>query len=454
MNQQLPAIVYFVGIGGIGMSAIARYYNSKGVIVAGYDKNPTPLTQTLIKEGISIHFDENTEVVRRLFGNTPQDDILCIFTPAVPADHVELSWLQENNFRLIKRSLALAEIVNEYRCVAVAGTHGKTTTSSMIAHILTESGMGCQAFLGGIASNYNSNLILHPTSDIAVVEADEFDRSFLALSPDIATVTSVDADHLDIYGDANQMHEAFSEFAQKVNSEGKLFTQFDIPAFRHPHETQYSVEGDSKVKADNISVKDGTYHFDYQSDTTSIANCALGLPGRHNVENVTAAIAVCLQLGVEPDAIKKAVASYRGVKRRFEVQVKKEDCVYIDDYAHHPTELRATIRSAREMYPNKKITGIFQPHLFSRTQDFADEFAESLALLDQVILLPIYAARELPIPGVNSQMLLDKISGTPKKLMDKSDLLTQLKNSAPEVLLTLGAGDIDQLVEPIRSMLE
>lgn len=450
----LPAIVYFVGIGGIGMSAIARYYNSNGSLVAGYDKTPSALTKTLIDEGIGIHFDENAEGLQRLFEDHRKEDILCIYTPAIPSDHAELLWLQGNGFRLIKRSVALAEIVDRYRCVAVAGTHGKTTTSSMIAHILADSGMGCQAFLGGIASNYNSNLILHPTSDIAVVEADEFDRSFLTLSPNIAVITSVDADHLDVYGDENQMHDAFAEFSKKVSPKGKLYRQAGISPFEHPRETAYSAEGESKVKSTNIEVINGSYHFDYQSDTMSLKNCQLGMPGRHNVENATAAIAVCQELGVKPDAIKKALASYRGVKRRFEILVKRDDCVYIDDYAHHPTELRATILSAREMYPDKKITGVFQPHLFSRTQDFADQFAESLALLDEVILMPIYPARELPISGVDSQMLLDKITDTPKKLVDKSDLLVHLRNCAPEVLLTLGAGDIDQLVGPIRSMLQ
>lgn len=454
MKEQLPAIVYFVGIGGIGMSAIARYYNAQGILVAGYDKTQTHLTKSLINEGIGIHFDENVADLKKLLATKSKDEILCIYTPAIPAEHAELVWLKANGYRLIKRSLALAEIVNRYKCVAVAGTHGKTTTSSMIAHILAESGTGCQAFLGGIASNYNSNLILHPTSEIAVVEADEFDRSFLALDPDLAIITSVDADHLDIYGDKKQMRDAFAEFAKKVNPQGKLYTQGAISSFGHNDETSYSAEGESTIIASDIQVKNGTYHFDFQSEKGTIPDCQLGMAGRHNVENATAAIAVCIELEVPLEAIKSALASYRGVQRRFDIHVKNDAVVYIDDYAHHPTELTSTILSAREMFPGKKISGVFQPHLFSRTRDFADEFAESLELLDEIILLPIYPARELPIPGVDSQMLLDKITNTPKNLVDKSDLLVHLKNSAPEVLLTLGAGDIDQFVGPIKSMLE
>lgn len=454
MSNSLPAIAYFVGIGGIGMSALARYYLAQGVRVAGYDKTKTDLTQSLENEGISVYFEEDAERLKAFLTGAVTEDVLCVFTPAVPDDHAELSWLKNSDYRLIKRSLALAEIVNSYHCVAVAGTHGKTTTSSIIAHILTQSGTGCQAFLGGIASNYESNLILHPDSKIAVVEADEFDRSFLALEPDIAIITSIDADHLDIYGDKNHMRSAFEEFAKKVAPQGKLFIESAIGTMNHSGETNYSLDQDTPISGTNVRVQNGTYHFDYKSDSVSIPDCELGMPGRHNVENATAAIAVCLELGVEPDAVKSALSSYRGVKRRFEIHVKRKDFIYIDDYAHHPTELTSAINSAREMYPGRKITGIFQPHLFTRTRDFAEEFAVSLDLLDEIILLPIYPARELPIPGVDSQMLLDKITTTPKNLVHKSDLLVHLRNRAPEVLLTLGAGDIDQLVGPIKSMLQ
>ena len=450
----LPKAAYFLGIGGIGMSAIARYMHEKGVLVCGYDKTESPITSALQASGIQIDFDEDSAILQERLKTRPDSEWLIILTPAIPKDHRGFEWLRQNNFIIKKRSEVLAQLANLNQCIAVAGTHGKTTTSSIIAHILKDSGHGCQAFLGGIMSNYDSNLISDDSSQTVVVEADEFDRSFLTLFPHIAVITSMDADHLDIYDDKSNLNTAFNEFASQITEDGILIynektePKFDGKSFK------YGMLDDCDYQAKHVHVKNGKFIFDLETPSQSITGLELSLPGRHNVENATAALAIGEILGLDSASLKQSLANYRGVKRRFEIHISRDEFVYIDDYAHHPTELDAAIDASRELFPNKKLTGIFQPHLFSRTKDFADEFAASLSKLDEIILLPIYPAREIPIPGVDSQMLLDKIPNTHKKLVAKSDLLHHLSVSKPQVLLTLGAGDIDRFVDPIRLAFE
>lgn len=449
-------IAYFIGIGGIGMSGLARYFNSKGVRVLGYDKTRTELTDKLAEEGIDIHFEDKIESIAKDIFTYNKEEVLVTYTPAVPNNHLELNYFLAEGFKVKKRSEVLGIITEDTFCIAVAGTHGKTTTSSIIAHILTASNYGCNAFLGGITANYLSNIILSENSSTTVVEADEYDRSFLALHPDIAVVTSQDADHLDIYGAKEKLEESFVLFAGKVASNGKIFRQANLTKYDISSQVKqysYSVELAADFNAENIRIEDGNYVFDFKSSNNFIKNIKLGMPGRHNVENAVAAIGVALSLGISTTEIKKSLESYQGVKRRFETHIKGDKIIYIDDYAHHPTELSACIASVREMYPGKKITGIFQPHLFSRTADFANEFAESLDMLDESILLPIYPAREEPIAGVDSQLILDKMQSTSKKVLEKKDLLVELNSRELEVVLTLGAGDIDTLVEPIKTSL-
>ena len=455
MNFDSLKSVYFVGIGGIGMSALARYFHAQGKNVSGYDKTPTALTSELISEGIDIHFEDDIRKVKHL-----QDSIantLIVYTPAVPKDHKELDFLRDHDFNIMKRSQVLGLITQHHYTIAVAGTHGKTTTSSMVAHLLASSGVNCIAFLGGISKNYNSNLLLpkNPGKDaIVVVEADEYDRSFLTLHPDIAVITSMDADHLDIYGDKDYMEESYRLFVNQVKENGLLIAKKGLPLGRPLARTEYySLETDADYAAKNIAVRDHRFHFDWIGRNIQLPNLSTQMPGRHNVENAVAAIAVAAQMGISNEKLSAAVNSYSGVKRRFDYQVQEENLVYIDDYAHHPEELRACISSVRELYGNKKITGIFQPHLYSRTRDFADGFASSLSLLDELILLEIYPARELPIPGITSKMILDKVSIPNKRLCRKDEVLRELKKEKVEVLLTLGAGDIDQLVDPLKTLL-
>lgn len=452
--------VYFLGIGGIGMSALARYFKSQSKFVMGYDRTSTALTTELQMEGIDVHFDDNSMEIPHLVRLGDKSKILVVYTPAIPKDCHELNWLSENGFTIMKRSQVLGLITEHTKTIAIAGTHGKTTTSSLVAHILTDSGIGCNAFLGGITSNYNSNLLLCPTSEWTVVEADEYDRSFLTLSPTISAITSMDADHLDIYGSLEYMHESFNLFARKLNSNGTLYFKKGLPVKTEnvPFTwKQYAIDKEADFRADHIRIENGSYFFDlvvsessaYHHYNDELKNLELGLPGRHNVENAVVACAIALQVGVCPSKIRKALANFRGVKRRFEYRLKRSDLIIIDDYAHHPEELRACISSVKELYPNSRITGVFQPHLYSRTRDFADEFAQSLSLLDDIILLPIYPAREQPMPGIDSQMLLDKISKSSKNLVEKSELLAELKRKKREVILLLGAGDIDALVPQV-----
>jgi len=459
--------VYFLGIGGIGMSALARYFNAMGKKVAGYDKTPTRLTDELIAEGIDIHFEDNIRNIPTYIKALPfdVDNILIVFTPAVPKDHSEYVFFNLNGFNIKKRAEVLGMITQSEYTIAVAGTHGKTTTSSLVAHILKSAGLDPSAFLGGISQNYNTNLLLserlkvqNDSSDkvhLVVVEADEYDRSFLTLHPEIALITSVDADHLDIYGDAGQVEESFSLFAKQVKS--KLILKKNIVSkINSDGKTPitYAVNDDSAdYFAHMIRIENGFYIYEIITPFTVFENITLGLPGLHNVENSVAAVAIACQLNISERVIRESLASFKGVRRRFDYHIKTEKLIYIDDYAHHPEELKACISSAKEMYPGKKITGIFQPHLFSRTRDFADDFARSLDLLDECILMEIYPARELPIDGITSQMLLDKMKLSDKRICQKEDLLTELDSKNLEVLMTMGAGDIDTFIEPIIKQL-
>ena len=440
--------VYFVGIGGIGMSALARYFAKRGQQVSGYDKTKTKLTATLEEEGISITYQDEVSTLPDLFLNN-EEDLLVVYTPAIPKDSEILNYFKDNGFELKKRSEVLGIISKGMFCIAIAGTHGKTTTSSIVAHILKDTGYDCTAFLGGITTNYNSN-VLFGANNVVVVEADEYDRSFLTLHPDIAVVTSMDADHLDIYGDKNQLEDSFRLFAAQLKQDGTLYAHEHLPL---DHDFSYAASGTADAKAENIRVEGSKFVFDYQDATNSIKDISLMLPGKHNVENTTVAIAIALQLGIAPERVKLAVANFKGVKRRFEYVVDNDEQIYIDDYAHHPEELKACFDAVRQLYPDKKLTVIFQPHLFSRTRDFADEFAKVLSTADELLLLEIYPARELPLEGINAQFLMDKITLADKKICSKDFVVNHIKNTKPELILTVGAGDIDTLIEPLKNIL-
>jgi UDP-N-acetylmuramate--alanine ligase len=457
-NMDLKQIesVYFLGIGGIGMSALARFFHRQGKQVMGYDKTRTALTIELELEGMAIHYDDHVLEIPEIIRLGKKENILLIYTPAIPKDSHELNWFIDAGYRLYKRSEVLGLLTQNAKSIAVAGTHGKTTTSAMIAHILEDSGLHCNAFLGGITGNYNTNMLIHRDAEWTVVEADEFDRSFLTLSPTVAAITSMDADHLDIYGNHEFMIESFNLFAARVVPNGYLFCKSGLPLQKERlgegvacH--AYGMDQESSIHAANIHIAAGRYVFDWTNGKDTIHEIRLGLPGRHNVENAVAAIATCRIAGVSDEAIKSALESFKGVKRRFDYALISDKIVVIDDYAHHPEELRAAISSARELFPDKKISGVFQPHLFTRTRDFADGFAETLGLLDEVVLLPIYPAREKPIEGVHSQMLLDKIVNPSKILVEKDALLAELLAKPREVIMILGAGDIDTCVAPLVS---
>ncbi len=449
--------IYFIGIGGIGMSALARWFQKNGYTVAGYDRTPTLLTEQLQQEGIAIHFEDNIQLIPDVFFQHPQQSLI-VYTPAIPKDHTEFNYFKDNGYNLQKRSQVLGMLTRNFLTIAVAGTHGKTTTSSMIAHILKASGKNCSAFLGGITQNYETNLLLNdPQSTetpMVVVEADEYDRSFLTLFPTIAVVTSVDPDHLDIYGNAEAMKTSYQEFINQVKEGGKIFIRqnlpLSLPAGKNVGIYGFSASSEAYYQACNIRIEGITFIFDIVSPAFSLQDIRLEMPGFHNVANALAATAAAVSVGVKPEDAKKALASYEGVKRRFEYIIKSDYLVYIDDYAHHPTEIEALITSVRALYPTKKISAVFQPHLFSRTRDFAEGFAASLSLADQVILLDIYPARELPIAGVTSEIILERITSPEKILCSKNKLLDLLNKSSVEVLLTIGAGDIDQLIQPIK----
>ncbi|MCC8424126.1 UDP-N-acetylmuramate--L-alanine ligase [Mucilaginibacter sp. UR6-11] len=441
--------VYLIGIGGIGMSGLARYFAHLGCIVCGYDKTPTDLTDELRNEGLQIVFEDNGELVPKSFRDL-DDSTLIIYTPAIPKDSEILNFFQRKGFVMWKRSQVLGLISKGKFTIGVAGTHGKTTTSCMVAHILKDSGKDCSAFLGGIASNYQTN-VLFGHSDIVVVEADEYDRSFLTLHPDIAIITSMDADHLDIYGDHEQLTQSFKLYASQIKPGGTLIHRKGLPL---DNGFTYSITEPADAIAENIRVENGDFYFDFKSGGLTISNIKLGIAGLHNIENSVAAIKVALLLNISGGAIKSALGSFKGVKRRFEYIVKTPDHIYIDDYAHHPEELRAAITSLKKLYPNKKLTTIFQPHLFTRTRDFADGFAEVLDMSDELILLDIYPARELPIEGVTSAMILERMHLANRQILDRQETINKVRSEKPELLLTVGAGDIDQLVQPLKSALE
>lgn len=430
------------------MSALARYFLAKGYSIYGYDRTPTKLTQSLEKEGMVIHYDEDPNLIP---GNTGT----VIYTPAIPKENTELQHIRKLQIPMFKRAEVLGMLSNNYKTIACAGTHGKTTTSTLIAHLLHSSHLGCQAFLGGISKNYQSNLLLSDESDILVTEADEFDRSFLHLKPYIAIITSIDADHLDVYGNRETLVKAFSSFTEKIVPNGFLILKkgLNLPTQIGGTNKIYTYSVDDKANYDalNIRLIDGFYQFDLDTPQGLIRDLTLGIPGLYNVENAVAASAASLLSGITADELLKGLASFEGVGRRFEIRVNEKEIVYIDDYAHHPEEIAACIRSARALFHNKKITGIFQPHLFSRTRDFAEAFAESLSMLDEVILLPVYPAREQPLEGVNSEMLLSLISNTHKVLLTKSDLPQFFDNIQLEVVLTMGAGDIDTLPDILEN---
>jgi len=442
--------VYFLGIGGIGMSALARYFNASGVAVSGYDKTETALCRELAAEGISIHYEDSIELIDK-------NAKLVIYTPAVPKDHQELNYFLAHDYTVVKRSDVLGAITDSGFNICVAGTHGKTTTSSMVAHILRHTGYGCTAFLGGIAVNYNSNF-WPGDKNVFVAEADEYDRSFLKLSPDVAVISSMDPDHLDIYGTAENMEQAFIDFSEKIKPGGLLISKYGLKRSADLKASQHLLYDVDNAKADinsyNIRIDNGSYVFDINAKDKKLEDVMLNMGGMHNIENATAAIAVALHLDIDEEKIKAAVAAFRGVKRRFEYIIKNAAMVMIDDYAHHPEELRALISGTKKLFSGKKCTVVFQPHLFSRTKDHADGFAEVLDTADEVILLPIYPARELPMEGVNSEMILQRMKNKNSKLLSKEALLIEIENKKPELLVTSGAGDIDVLVEPIRKILD
>jgi len=437
--------IYFIGIGGIGMSAIARYYNAKGFKVSGYDKTPSPLTEALESEGIEVHYEDNIAFV-------PKDvsKALVVYTPAIPKDMGELAYVQENGYRVIKRSRMLGEISQGQRCMAVAGTHGKTTTSTLVSHLFTAAGEGCSAFLGGISKNYDSNLLISD-NDVMVAEADEFDRSFLQLYPEIAVITSMDADHLDIYGDEAHIREAFKAFASQVSGTVIVKYGLDITSADTKARIMTYSFGNPAADFHAEALKDG--HFNLHHPGGVIEDCVVGIPGWVNIENATAAAAIGLTYGLDPQKIRQALATFSGVKRRFDLQVKRPGCVYIDDYAHHPEEISAALSSIRNSYPDMKLTAVFQPHLYTRTRDFAPEFAQALSKADKLILLDIYPAREEPIPGVTSEIIFKDVTCPEKVLLKRAELMDYLSNEKIELLVTLGAGDIDRFVGQIAQML-
>jgi UDP-N-acetylmuramate--alanine ligase len=473
-NIQIPAAlttlegvksVYFVGIGGIGMSALARYFRSRGIQVRGYDKTETALTKELADEGIPVHYQENV-------AGLPGEIDLVVYTPAIPKDHTELVHLQREGYRVVKRSDVLQAISSNSFNICVAGTHGKTTTSTMISHILRHTGFGCNAFLGGISVNYGTNF-WSDKKNVSVIEADEYDRSFLKLSPDIALISSMDPDHLDIYGDEKSMQDAFLAFGGKVKEGGLLLTKFGLKRIREikvARRMTYSLQNESAdVFASDIQIGEGGYRFQVHLKDTILSNVSLNIGGMHNVENIVAAIAIAHELKIDDEKIRAAVAAFEGVKRRFEYIIppkkNKESTsiqpVLVDDYAHHPEELRALLNSVRSLFPQRVITVVFQPHLFSRTKDLADGFAEVLSIANRVILLPVYPARELPMEGVTSKIILDRIDRADKMILAKDELLTWMKEHASslnkefgEVIVMAGAGDIDALVQPVKEIIE
>ena len=451
--------IYFLGIGGIGMSALARWFQVNGYDVVGYDKTQTALTNALQAEGMSIHFTEEVDQIPARFRENPAETLV-IYTPAVPKTHTEYIYFIENGFTLQKRSQVLGLLAGQMTTIGVAGTHGKTTTSSMVAHILRDAGVNCAAFLGGITNNYGTNFLLNEPADdlrsvVCVVEADEFDRSFLTLFPTFAIVTSTDADHLDIYGAHEAVLESFGIFVSQIEDDGVLFMKKGLSLADKTKATvrQYSLH-EGEYHSQNLRIEQASFIFDIVHPKGVIADITLVVPGFHNVENAVAAGAVALQVGVSPEAVRSALASYRGVRRRFEYVLKTDSAILIDDYAHHPAEVQAFLSSVKALYPDRELTAIFQPHLFSRTRDFAQGFAESLSLADNVILLDIYPARELPMEGVTSDLIFRDIQSKTKIKCTKAELPDVVQQMRPSLLVTIGAGDIDQLLPTLKNIVE
>jgi UDP-N-acetylmuramate--alanine ligase len=447
--------IYMIGIGGIGMSALARYFIAGGWHVTGYDRVSTKLSKELEEEGAAIHYNEQAEMVKTVYQNPAET--LVIYTPAIPENHSELKYFRQNSFTVLKRSEVLGMLSVGQRCIAVAGTHGKTTISTLIAHMLNVAEIPCMAFLGGISKNYDTNTLLSPDSEWMVAEADEFDRSFLRLFPDIAIVTSCDPDHLDIYGNKEEMELSFRQFIMQVKSGGSIIIKKEIESLASGKgDVQiftYSINPGADFFADGIEPSDNGYKFNLQTPDRLIKGLKTGFPGLINVENSIALAALGYVMGTGEKAIRKTLETFMGVKRRFDIHINREDIVYIDDYGHHPKELESFIRSVRALYPDRKITGIFQPHLYSRTRDFAEGFAKSLSELDELILLDIYPARELPIQGITSEIIFREVTLNNKKLCSKNELIDELRSRKLDVLLTMGAGDIDLFVEPIIQLL-
>ncbi len=445
--------VYFIGIGGIGMSALARYFKAEGFRVAGYDRTQTLLTNELIEEGLEIHFSDDVRLIDDIYKDT--QSTLVVYTPAIPKDHSELGYFKTNAFEVKKRSEVLGLLTREKKGICVAGTHGKTTISTMTSHLLKQSEVDCSAFLGGVSQNYKTNLLLSEESDYVVLEADEFDRSFLQLTPYIALISSADADHLDIYGNAGSVQESFQHFASLVKKGGVLVTKKEVKcefnaSAEVKHLTYSLTSNEADFFASNIILENGLYVFDVNSkDGTVLKNLKLGIPALVNVENAVAACALALLTGVKEQEIRDALFSFKGIRRRFDYRIKTDSFVLIDDYAHHPEEIKATIKSAKDLHPDKRITAVFQPHLYSRTNDFHREFAESLSLADELIMLDIYPARELPMQGVNSEMILKHVQLSKKMLTTKEQLYHTINDLDPEVLLMMGAGDIDKEIDKV-----
>ncbi|SDL99822.1 UDP-N-acetylmuramate--L-alanine ligase [Kriegella aquimaris] len=447
MNLQKIHNVYFIGIGGIGMSALARYFKLIGKSVSGYDKTESPLTRDLVAAGIEIHYEDDLKMVPESYFDSERT--LIVYTPAVPTSHSGYQYFLNNDFEVKKRSEVLGVITKDTFCLAVAGTHGKTTTSSILAHLLKEAGTPMTAFLGGISEDFDSNFFFQG-DEYSVVEADEFDRSFLRLYPDVACVTSMDADHLDIYGNKDELRKSFEAFVAKIKPEGKLFVRKGLPM----KGLTYGIEDDSDYCIRNVQIEQGAYVFDLHTPETTLFGVKFNKPGRHNLLNALVAFAMAEQTGASIDSLAEALNTFKGVQRRFSYKIKSDDFVFIDDYAHHPTEINAVYEAVLEMHPNKKTLAVFQPHLFSRTKDFADDFAESLSKFDSVLLLPIYPAREEPMFGITSQWLSDKIKNPNKKVIEKSTIIEEIKKQKPEIVITMGAGDIGLEVSKIQKEFE
>ena len=446
MNKIARQNIYFLGIGGIGMSALARYFHKKGCMVTGYDKTPSPLTKRLEEEGMLIHYEDNPDLI-------PADIDFVVLTPAIPADSLELNCLREKNVRIIKRAEVLGEISRQCKSVAVSGSHGKTTVTALTTHLLKHAGKKMSAFVGGIAKNIDSNVIIGDENDeIVVMEADEFDRSFLQLTPYISIVTSIDADHLDIYGDKEQLEEGFNQFVNKTMHDGVVIYNSDLNISTDRKHLTYGFD-DADIMARDVRIENGMTKFSVVTkEGLVLGEYEMQLFGRHNVMNALSAIMTCFQLNVDMKTVREGLAAFQGVQRRFDIRFRNEDVCYIDDYAHHPEEIKASLRAARDIYPDKELTLVFQPHLFSRTRDFMNEFAEALSLADRLLLMEIYPAREKAIPGITSSALLEKVSCEAKQICSKDELLDTIKEIKPELLITMGAGDIDRFVPQIETM--